>query len=799
MKMLKAIPAIVISIFATMAVPILAQSPQLGNSCTLWHIRDRSESLYQVLQDTLRTEELAGMRIAFNSMPKNSAQHTQYVREEGLSLTSLWGLRVPATPGTAQYRFLLQGTEPPTAIDIQSALDKAGIKSPIRASMDFLRQHPDHLDAKVRLLSYLRQTAEERTRQVLNLEAPTASIAPFLLVVFDTSSMDGKHLEPEQDTAIWGPYAMELQTLFANGDWRLMGLNWMRSQMPVEACSPTMVQLFQRLIPEVEAYLEEMPSIPYLWQTYGWMTSITKRGSAQRLVDKIVPPPDMQWPNMQAVSLLLSEEMPNGNWGAIAEMLWSDWPNRRRFLISGINIVASTEEQRLYMARRFLNENWRERERSLMESLIMANRIEDAETVFLDIARNPLFRDVQGMAAELALSLGRQDLNEKWLALQMPEKEKPTIVDLQIALFAPDSAPRLAVINADESGLRQIQTLLAQSRTNEWRLAQATLSPELSEFLRIREGWPEGQTHWALYHDNKILTHAPGLPTENALILELESFPTRASVLRRFISEYPSNFAAKESLIEELKRIAERKVGEKYGEVAGIDDTRTLTYEEDQDIWGEYASLYRQTLPDILERVSPNSRATQNAWSSDFYIHSPIMKSLATSYAQRAEAALIRQPTDLLLWGVWISITDLSPNRGFKDIQKALVLPPGMDITENYVAWLNVTNNTIPPSGSRARLLSRYKAKSNWKEVIDLLTELSNKLREAKTLMNTFYWSSIMQPLLEAYLHLDKTSDISDFIQFWSQTPVWPQIKQSAVDLAKNCGKETLAEQWGKL
>jgi len=59
--------------------------------------------------------------------------------------------------------------------------------------------------------------------------------------------------------------------------------------------------------------------------------------------------------------------------------------------------------------------------------------------------------------------------------------------------------------------------------------------------------------------------------------------------------------------------------------------------------------------------------------------------------------------------------------------------------------------------------------------------------------------SGDIQPLLEAYLRLDKNRQANELIQVCSQSTAWQQIKQSAVDLAKKCEKEVLAEQWEKM
>lgn len=798
MRFLKLIPAIVMSTFALLSPQAASQAVSPFGECFLQHIGEPGEQLYERLLSIQKHEELLEMRIRMDSVQPTSDEYVSYVRA-GLARSSQWAL-LHSIDNTIKY--LLQGTEPPTVADIQNAFERAGIKSSRKIMMDFLRRFPGHLDARVQLLGLLREVAEERTRNVLKLEikrdmerdlSKRLGNIVSTSILIDTSMVDDKKLEPEQDIAIWGPYAQELHALFVSGDWRLLPfLHQTQGQIPVDACSPIMIQTYRHNLPAVEAYLEEYPTDPSLWHLYGWMLSIAKQSFDRAFLDRIVPPPNTPWPMPEVLNLLIAEERAKGNWNSLAETLMKNWPEHHRSFASLSNGASARVDYYRDLSKGYSDSAWHDSVEPLLESLIKANRIQEAETAVSDIAKYPLYRDMQRRAADLALALGRHDLYTRWLSLQVLAKDKPDANDFEAVIYDNRKAPRLVVINGKTSDVQQIDVLLRQGQINDWSVSRANITSELSEYLLAKEGWQKGETHWALFHDNTMLAHGPGLPTGEALISELEAsrVQTPASLLRRFISEHPSHLAAKEMLLEELKRIAEQKVREKLGTAAGTDAAQ-LSDENDQAIWGEYAVLYAQTFLDFFEQGRPRGfliRGGMGPWNSNYFMHSQIMKNHAQSYLPRIEACLKRRPTDEFLWGAWIPFFDLSENRLFADLRETLELSPG-----NHPAGL-------PPSIQLNSLTSRYKARSNWQGIIGIQEWRWEIIRyKSLDLLPILEWPRYIQPLLEAYLRLGKNSEANELVIICSQSPVWEQIKQSAVDLAKKCENEALAVQWGRL
>ncbi|MCL1893320.1 MAG: hypothetical protein FWG02_03645 [Holophagaceae bacterium] len=804
----KFFPTIALSAIVFLPPPVVAQDTlirtdrgvqhvitihtQATDSWLLLYIGPRSEQQYNTLMATIQKGYLAQMEILLRQLQPSSEEHARFVNEFGLLQDSLWAIAVPL--GNNRFRCSAQGNELPTNEDLQIALENAGIKSPIRQLTDFLKQNPDHLDARMELLSHLSRFAEERTRQALLLDVKTAAqltreeqsfSAILRKLTIDTELLSDKKLDSEQDTEIWGQYYKELRTLFSNDDWRLISFPRSQFLIPVDGCSPMMVQLYRQNIPKVEAFLEEYPSNTQIWQTYGHMLSITGQNPRRALLDRIVPSPDMRWPVPEVLDLLLMEDREKGNWAYIAETLMGYWPRLRSYTL-GFHFAPQA-------ANGFINSSWSTELKPVLESLIKTNRIEDAERVISDTAKVPRFKDIQRRAAELAMNLGRQDLQTKWLAMHIPEKTGYDIDDVYEMFGQFPPSPRLVIINGKDDSNKLVDALLRQSRIVDWRVMRTDLGMELSYYLREREGWHEFETRWALFYNDSMLNHGQGLPTEEALIQALESSRAQipAVALRRFISEHPNQFEAKESLLRELKRIAVQKTLDKLGAGAGIDLTLKLSDADDQAIWSEYVAMYRQLLPYYLERGRPAWNWQGSPCDSAFFVHSNIMENFAHYFLPQIEVALQRQPSNSLLWSAWASLYDLDDRRNLIKFLDSLEFSP---LADRWTA-------NIPPNART--LVARYRQRSNWQRVIELLERIWDVRQVGFELHSTYFiryiWTQDIQPLLEAYLRLGKNSEANELIRFWSQSPVWQEIKQSAVDIAKKCEKETLAEQWGRL
>jgi hypothetical protein len=319
------------------------------------------------------------------------------------------------------------------------------------------------------------------------------------------------------------------------------------------------------------------------------------------------------------------------------------------------------------------------------------------------------------------------------------------------------------------------------------------LEDEYSELLNKRNGLPGDAISWTLFEANaKAIASGPNLPNEDDLHKALAQSATRtkADILRRFVRAHPSHHGAKVSFLQELKRLAEEKTKEKIGQDAGVDKSKLLSGEDDEAIWGEYASNLSSMFTDILAKNN-SGNASEATDISFFSRHSPKMKALASLMLPNVEAALRRQPTSISLWGLWFRMAILTEKPDFKTFRGTLALSPHSDTLD------------APPQFTRWMEGSYLMERAEWQMLIDMfswqLETIRTALDQNPARMQAGLWVKGFEYLLEAYLRLDKDSEANALVNYWKTSPAFRALKQGMVDLAKKCGKNALAEQWEKL
>jgi hypothetical protein len=323
------------------------------------------------------------------------------------------------------------------------------------------------------------------------------------------------------------------------------------------------------------------------------------------------------------------------------------------------------------------------------------------------------------------------------------------------------------------------------------------LNDEFSGLLQKREGWPAKETHWALLDNKgKPLADGPGLPSEDALHRAIQSSGVLplADLLRRFVSEHPSQFEAKVGLLGELNRLAAQKTMKKLGSDAGRNKTAMLSDDDDRDIWGECSFLYNEVLAYLLKQGRPHNYGLYRPpCQSDYFIHSQRMKAAIRSALAQIEAALGRQPFDRFLWDWWTDYASQMEYRHFMALKETLTLPP----------FTTSLDDGVPPNSVLRKMsLDKYVERAEWLGIIDLQEWRwqDNARRDTNSTSSRVFWSMEWQHLLEAYLRLGMDSKANELVRDMSQSPYrWKENKTAAVGLAKKCGKDALAKQWGRL
>jgi hypothetical protein len=326
----------------------------------------------------------------------------------------------------------------------------------------------------------------------------------------------------------------------------------------------------------------------------------------------------------------------------------------------------------------------------------------------------------------------------------------------------------------------------------DWPLEMEDLNPRLSELLFTREGWPKDGAHWALMDTNRaMLAHGSGAPTAEDILqaLELAGKEPPVKRLRRFVSEHPRHVEAKESLLGELGRMARRRTMDMNdsrrspGEKPSMENT--LTEEEDWAIWGEYATLYGQVLPLLMECAQPYGPGAVVSYLS--IRSSKALNGVAHALLPQVEAHMRRRPMDGYLWDKWILLSDAGGQSRFKGLKSSTTLSPLDDPLD------------FPPEGPRLVLSIRYMIKGNWQEMVDLHEWRWEAVKggiASGAMGETVDTSGHF--LLNAYLNLGKDHEAEAIVEILRQTPAWGWLQDQAVGLAKQLGKDALAERWAK-
>jgi hypothetical protein len=392
------------------------------------------------------------------------------------------------------------------------------------------------------------------------------------------------------------------------------------------------------------------------------------------------------------------------------------------------------------------------------------------------------------MAADAALKCGREDLSQKWLALEIPIKVKADKDDLDLMVKYHDSnLPVLVVANG-----KQYEEQINAITTN-----KIILDPELSEIMSRSYGLTDKDMSWLLADaDGKTIQHGSGLPVQDDLDQELEHLSMlneKKYDIERFVLAHPSHYEAKGSFLIGRQGGAEGKTKDKLGEGAGKDKTLQLSAEDDEAIWGEFARVFPQFFSYFLEQSGPGLSIR---YLGTLSIHSPKMRALAAQYLPRVEGALKRQPLREDLWGWWFSLCPLSEKADFKTFRESLAISPlrhPLESPSMHSLLIDLwSRKDFPVIGS-----------FDWQMAADVFSWVAEAWRpifEAYPAeMEYTRWMCIFAPLLEIYLHLGKDGEASALATWWSASPNWGQIKPEMVDLAKKYGKGELAEKWGKM
>ena len=296
--------------------------------------------------------------------------------------TTYWALRDKS--GT-----LAHGAGLPSASEIFQVLIDSMIEKSVDVLRRFILEHPENMDAKMRLQYELRRLAEAKTHEKLSGLAKN-----------DATPM----LTEDDDRDIWGEFATRFNHLMLtllehplpgmiDMDSFCRSYDFKHSQIMKEAA--------RTLLPNIEASLQRQPSHEGLWQAWSTMSTLEGRRRFKDFRETLLLSPTADprdFPPSRSLFWLMLNYHDESDWTTIIDLLASPWEARRES-------VSKLGE-------------WDSKIQYLFEAYLRLGRESEANDLLMYWEPSPAWGTALEAAIGLAEKCGRDALAEKWKKLK---------------------------------------------------------------------------------------------------------------------------------------------------------------------------------------------------------------------------------------------------------------------------------------------------------------------------------------------------------------------------------------------
>jgi hypothetical protein len=656
-----------------------------------------------------------------------------------------------------------QGIAVPDAKKFTESLDKAGLINPIKQLRNFLKIHPDHLEARADLLTQLRRRAAKLTAQKMAIPNASGNGSVQPSETFPVK----KHLDPEADIIIWGSLAQEVDVAF-RGNWHGISIPFFRveEEHQFEQYSSTMKFVFSRHVAKVETALQEVPNSQSLWNVWGWMARGLENRDWKRLLnslDAFSYPGGLPCPSPNVAIWLAKEAAGAGDWEKAIELAkigahFSGYPGESRVAWFPGGWLEDGSFDRLpgYPTNSAFI--------PMLEWLLRLNRLEEASAVFEDV----LFfgeANKRETMANLAQNLGHADLAQNW-RLMVPSTSVPRLNHL--GLIGRPTIVRWGFWDMPEA-LRKIPVTNVQKE-------------EATNIF----GWPEDKVRWALLdNNNRMVLEGEGALQEGSILEAVEKMGYRTSdrLARDFLRDHPDNAYAQHVMASALASEAWQKSR----------TLETLGDDLDFELYGECAKILlaycgNEIVLKCQIASSPHSFIGSN---------SNLMGAASERILPKIEEALKQMPTSNNLWNAWLALRRIAGNaRPFAPLLAELVPSP------------LVPADSFPPAKVLNAYYNECVKQERWPEAIKLLRQpwerdlaLIDATIDRIGTMARFpqqTWTT-GKLLIAALLHNGKPSEAEDVADAWASRGGPFRNVTDIIEHARNLKYNSLVNKWEKM
>ncbi|MCL1894353.1 MAG: hypothetical protein FWG02_08995 [Holophagaceae bacterium] len=661
-------------------------------------------------------------------------------------------------------KIIVYGIQPPTAKEFDQMLDRMGIRSPSRKLRDFLREYPDHLDAKADLLNEVRRRA---------------------LHVMPTNTVED--LDDETDLRTWAVMAAETDKVFSSS-WEGIDLEFFKpTQELPERYSKLMRNSFIKHIPKIESALRRDPANPTLWNIWAWMARSLTDYKWNIFTDSI----DLfalrgnngafYCPSPEVCAWLIYDAKSREDWATVikfadiakwhvdggikTKMEWipGNMSARAAFFNAGTFVTTS-----VYI--------------SQLEALLRIGDIDGANNVYDQMIRFDQKSDRASLAGDVASAVGMEELSELW-------KKGQVINDVPHRGYR-IGTPGFYVFTEPESDYRKNFNEVADK-----------LTPKMSAVVgypfRDHEtlGWKKNDGYrWGLFdEDGVLLAHDSAIPDVDILqsLLNRYGIVGNTELMRRHLANHGGQSGMELAFAYHLMR-----QNSSNPQSSGQPDDRM-----EENLWGEAYRYFRKVMNEypeaFISAVSDEAyRFSGMAFLQKVSINSPSMKSLSRQVLALIEMLLEKKPSSGQLWIQWFNWRDIEgEERPIQSLLYRLIYSPLSGIDAGM------------PSFALERYYSECKSSGNWQMLVELLKAVWDReiprIVDEKNEQNRREFSrlqgigdSVGIPLIEAYLNESRYLDANEVFATWQDCGGKFTDISIIVQLAKAKGYEWLAREW---
>jgi len=651
-----------------------------------------------------------------------------------------------------ENKLITSGIQTPGAEEFERILDQRGLQTPLQKVRAFLRENPDHIDAKTDLLKEVRRRALRQT-------PPDVS----------------EDLDAEKDLRTWGVLAAETNNVFG-GSWLGVDLDFFRpDQEPPERFSKLMKAAFRRHIANVESALREQPTNRTLWNIWAWMARSLADYKWNTFVDSLEsikfgaysPVVDgLLCPSAEVCVWLVEDSRTKGDWDSVIKFAEVAGRFIGYFQQSKNTWMPGDGQRGQYAMAGFKDYPIKPLYMPHLEALLRLGRIDDANNLFDQMMRLNGEREDAILAAQVARSVGLEDVAKVWEQGQIIGNA-PYLALKRIS----DERPYFCVLGTSDFYGKFNELYRSLSTTKLDLTRRGILNDGHLETL----GWKrDGGDRWGLIGtDGRLLYQDTSVPEINELLAILRRFNIEVESDADFFRNYTSRHRDQPGIILyfAISLIRNNRQDEALDEAAGL--------------LSKILNEYPHVLIDMPGMIG----------NYDYLKNNASLKALSGRYLTNLETLLEKKPSSENLWYQWFLW------RTIEDTNRS-ALPV---ISRVKFSPLSLPG-TVPPGFVLNRYYEECKANGDWPKVIELLKnvwdrEYFNILKvqnenPGQKLSNTQLGDKVGIPLMEAYLNDQKPSLADDIFNAWLGCGGTFTDFTKVIELAKTKAQERLAREW---